>query len=157
MKIEVKEWFKDLHSVYYESIYRLQSSQSIFVGNLFLLLHSFNKYLRVWYSSQQTFSKKGQMVKFKLCGVHMVPVMTFCDPMHDSLPASSVHGILQARIVECIAVPPLGDLPSPGIKPASLKSPALAGGLFATSTTWETPSYSWSRLRWSYRFCPFFY
>ena len=74
VKIEVKEWFKDLHSVYYESIYRLQSSQSIFVGNLFLLLHSFNKYLRVWYSSQQTFSKKGQMVKFKLCGVHMVPV-----------------------------------------------------------------------------------
>lgn len=54
VKIEVKEWFKDLHSVYYKSIYHLQSSQSIFVGNLFLL-HSFNKYLRVWYSSQQTF------------------------------------------------------------------------------------------------------
>ena len=30
---------------------------------------------------------------------------------------------------------PPGDLPDPGIKPAS---PALAGGFFITSTTWET-------------------
>ena len=34
--------------------------------------------------------------------------------------------------------PPLGDLPEPGIKPASLTSPALAGGFLTTSTTWET-------------------
>ena len=30
-----------------------------------------------------------------------------------------------------------GDLPNPGIKPASLVSPALAGGFFTTSDTWE--------------------
>ena len=30
-----------------------------------------------------------------------------------------------------------GNLPSPWIKPASLMSPALAGGFFTTSTTWE--------------------
>ena len=30
---------------------------------------------------------------------------------------------------------PLGDLPNPGFKPASLVSPALAGGLFTPSTT----------------------
>ena len=30
-----------------------------------------------------------------------------------------------------------GDLPNPGIKPTSLASPALAGGFFTTSTTWE--------------------
>ena len=29
------------------------------------------------------------------------------------------------------------DLPNPGIKPASLMSPALAGGFFTTSATWE--------------------
>ena len=29
------------------------------------------------------------------------------------------------------------DLPDPGIEPASLMSPALAGGFFATSATWE--------------------
>ena len=33
--------------------------------------------------------------------------------------------------------PPPGDLPNPGIEPASLMSPALAGGFFTTSTTWE--------------------
>ena len=33
--------------------------------------------------------------------------------------------------------PPSGDLPDPGIKPASLTSPALAGESFATSATWE--------------------
>ena len=30
-----------------------------------------------------------------------------------------------------------GDLPDPGIEPVSLTSPALAGGFFTTSTTWE--------------------
>ena len=35
--------------------------------------------------------------------------------------------------------PPQGNLPNPGIEPASLTSPALAGGFFTTSTTWEAP------------------
>ena len=30
-----------------------------------------------------------------------------------------------------------GDLPGPGIKPVSLRSPASAGRFFTTSTTWE--------------------
>ena len=33
--------------------------------------------------------------------------------------------------------PSPGDLPNPGIEPASLLSPALAGGFFTTSATWE--------------------
>ena len=33
--------------------------------------------------------------------------------------------------------PPPGDLPDPGIEPESLMSPALAGGVFTTSTTQE--------------------
>ena len=33
----------------------------------------------------------------------------------------------------------LGDLPNPGIKPVSFVSPALAGGFFTTSATWEAP------------------
>ena len=33
--------------------------------------------------------------------------------------------------------PPPGDLPDAGFKPASLMSPALAGGFFITSATWE--------------------
>ena len=41
--------------------------------------------------------------------------------------------------------PPPGDLPDPGIKPESLMSPALAGGFFTTSATWETwpPPWAW--------------
>ena len=34
--------------------------------------------------------------------------------------------------------PPLGDLPNPGIEPASLMSPTLSAEFFTTSTTWET-------------------
>ena len=30
-----------------------------------------------------------------------------------------------------------GDLPDPGTKPTSLKSPVLAGGFFTTSAIWE--------------------
>ena len=33
--------------------------------------------------------------------------------------------------------PAPGDLRNPGIKPASLKSPALAGGFFTPSASWE--------------------
>ena len=33
--------------------------------------------------------------------------------------------------------PPPGDLPDPGIEPTSLMSPALAGGFFTSSVTWE--------------------
>ena len=55
---------------------------------------------------------------------------TLCDPMDCSLPGSSVCGILQARILECVAISSSRDLPGPGIEPASPLSPALAGGFF---------------------------
>ena len=31
--------------------------------------------------------------------------LTLCDPLDCSLPVSSVHGIFQARILECVAIP----------------------------------------------------
>ena len=40
--------------------------------------------------------------------------LIFCDPMD-----CTVHGILQAGILEWVAVPFSGDLPNPGIKPMS--------------------------------------
>ena len=61
--------------------------------------------------------------------------------MDYSLPGSSVHGILQARILEWVAMPPSGDLPDPGIEPASLISPALAGGFLTTSAPREAHMY----------------
>ena len=37
--------------------------------------------------------------------------------------------------------PPPGDLPDPEIECMSLMSPALAGGFFTTSATWEATIY----------------
>ena len=56
--------------------------------------------------------------------------------MDYSLPAFSVCGIFQARIIEWVAIAFSRDLPSPGIKP---RSPALAGRFFASWATevWE--------------------
>ena len=64
--------------------------------------------------------------------------LTLCGPMDYSLPGSSVHGIFQARILEWLSFPSLGDLPNPGIEPMSLEPPALARGFF---TTWEAIGY----------------
>ena len=47
---------------------------------------------------------------------------TLFDPMDYSPPGSSLHGILQARILEWLSFPSRGDLPKPGIEPGS---PAL--------------------------------
>jgi len=52
--------------------------------------------------------------------------------MDCSSPGFSVHGILQARILEWVAISYSGDLPNPGIEPMSLVSPALAGRHFST-------------------------
>ena len=51
---------------------------------------------------------------------------------------SSVHGILQARILEWVAFPSPEDLPDPGVKTVSLMFPALAVMFFTSVTIWET-------------------
>ena len=56
-----------------------------------------------------------------------------CSPL-----GSSIHGILQARMLEWVAMPFLGPLPNLGIELMSLTSAALAAGFFTTSATWET-------------------
>ena len=57
-------------------------------------------------------------------------------------PGSSVHGVLQTRILGGLPLSPPGDLPHPGIE---LTSPALASELFTTepprrSTVYPVPS-----------------
>ena len=49
-------------------------------------------------------------VEHLLYARHMCVLVTqlcpiLCDPMHCSLPGSSVHGILQTRILEWVAIP----------------------------------------------------
>ena len=60
-------------------------------------------------------------VCYVLCLVAQL-CLTLCNPMDCSLPDPSVHGILQARILEWVAMPSSRDLPDPEIKP---RSPAL--------------------------------
>ena len=48
--------------------------------------------------------------------------------------ACQAPGISQVRTLEWVAFPSPGDLPDPGIEPASPSSPALSGRLFATES-----------------------
>ena len=64
---------------------------------------------------------------------------TLCDPMENT-----VHEVLQARILEWVAVPfsKLSSQPKDltcdlGIKPESLTLSVLSGGFFTTNATWE--------------------
>ena len=71
--------------------------------------------------------------------------LTISDLTDCSLPGSSLHGILHARVLEWVAISSSRDLPDPGIEPMSLRSPALAGRFFTASTIWETQTrHCWS-------------
>ena len=64
------------------------------------------------------------------------------DTMNCGLWGSSLHGILQARILEWVVIgglpcPPPEDSSQPSYWTVSLMSPTLVGGFFTTSTTWE--------------------
>ena len=68
------------------------------------------------------------LLELKGSNVCVLGTLTLCDPTDCSPPGfSSVHGILQARILEWIAIPFSRELPDPGIE---LWSPA---NLFCTS------------------------
>ena len=57
------------------------------------------------------------VVKKKRESVSHLVCLTLCHPMDCSPPGSSVHGILQKRILEWVAILSPGDLLKPGIKP----------------------------------------
>ena len=76
------------------------------------------------------------------------PRLTLCDPMDCSLPGSSVHGTLREWILSGLPRLPPGDPPDPRTEPVSHMSPALAGGFFTTSTTWEAQSGGGNSVFW---------
>ena len=69
---------------------------------------------------------------------------TLRNPLNCNLPGSSVHGILQEESWSGLPLPPPGDLPDPGDERVPLTSPALAGGFFTTSATWEASYMQWN-------------
>ena len=56
-----------------------------------------------WNKEKQTWSYEPLKVKVKVIVAQSCP--TLCDPMDCGLPGSSVHGILQAGILEWVAMP----------------------------------------------------
>ena len=81
---------------------------------------------RGWFLSHQ--SQKVKVSVTQSC-------LTLCNPIEWGLPDSSVHGILQVRILQWAAVPFSRDLSHPGIKP---RSPTLQ----TDSLSSEPPSLS---------------
>ena len=65
--------------------------------------------------------------------------LTLCDPVDCSLPGSSVHGILQARVLEWVAISFSSDLSDPGIKPRSstLQADAFVSELLGKPGGWK--------------------
>ena len=63
--------------------------------------------------------------------------LTFATPLTVACWAPLSTGFFRQEYWSGLPCPPPGDLPDPGIEPLSLASPALAGGFFATSATWE--------------------
>ena len=82
--------------------------------------------------------------------------LTLCDPMVCSPTGSSVMGLSRQEHWSGWTFPSLGDLLDPGIEPTSLRSQALAGGLFTASTTWEAHVFTtpWGLLPWRWRSWP---
>ena len=72
-----------------------------------------------------------------MCAKSLQLCPTLCSPMDCSLPSSSVHAILQTRILEWVAMPFSRGSSQLRIEPMSLMSPVLAGGFFTTSANWE--------------------
>ena len=65
---------------------------------------------------------------------------TLCNPMNCSLPGSSVHGILQARILEWVAMLSSKRLFQPRDPACDSCFSFIAGRFFIHWDTWEAPS-----------------
>ena len=62
---------------------------------------------------------------------------TLCNPVDCCLPGSSVHGVLQARMLDYVVMPSSRGSSRPRDQAVSFMSIALAGGFFTTRNTWE--------------------
>ena len=94
---------------------------------LYLITNSF-----VWYVPQNCSHMEEESFLLKVICSDAQSCPTVCDPMNHSPQGSTVHGILQARILEWVAISCSRGSSDPGIEPSSPASPALAGRFFAT-------------------------
>ena len=110
--------------------------------------HSAEKILLFWFfpmgPGQKTTGCLGTC-----CVQTLTCVRLFCYPMGCSPPGSSVHGILQARILEWVAISSSGNVPDPGIEPMLPAPPVLAGRFFTTEPPLGSPMPLWQLILYS--------
>ena len=90
------------------------------------LFYTFLQYFNVYYKCHAMLS-------------HFSRVQLFVTLWTVACQAPMSTGFSRQEYWSGLLFPSPGDLPDPGIKPVSLTSPAVAGGFFTTSTTWEAP------------------
>jgi len=97
------------------------------------------KKLRVVCSNRRICVEEGMRVYVCVCvcvcvWVHTQRCPTLCEPMDYSLPGSSVYGILQARILEWVAVPFSRESPYPRDRTSVS---CIGGWIFYHWHTWD--------------------
>ena len=77
-----------------------------------------------------TFAQEGELEPLYVssCLLSHSVVSKLCNLMDHSLPGSSLHGILQSRILQWAASSSSRGTPYPGMEPASHVSPELQAG-----------------------------
>ena len=80
--------------------------------------------------------------------MHTKSCLTFCDLTDRAHQAPLSMGFSRQEYWSGLPCPPPGDLPDPGIEPASLMLPELAGGFFTSSATWEAQFWGTATIRY---------
>ena len=78
------------------------------------------------------------MGHFPPCVLSHLSCVRLCNTMDCRQPGSSVHGILQARVLEWVALPSSRGSSQPRDRAQIPMSPALAGRFFTASATLES-------------------
>ena len=111
---------------------------------LLLMNHQVNSLklcYNAWSPSPHFISSHGHLTmsnhKNSACMLSHFSRIWLCNSTDCSPPGSSVHGILQARILEWVAMSSSRGSSWPRDQTQTLISPALAGGFFTTSTTFK--------------------
>ena len=95
---------------------------------------------RLWGSLQDFhFMFSSQLALQHVLPSHISRVHLFATPWTIAHQAPLSMGFSRQEYWSRMPCPLPGDLPDPGIQPTTLNSPALACGLFTSSTTWEAP------------------
>ena len=88
-------------------------------------------------STFYSFNKRG--VSVLCCAKLLQSCLTVCDPIDYSPPSSSAHGVLQARILEWVAISSSRGSSQPRDQTHVSYVSCTGRFFFTTSTTWEAP------------------